>query len=695
MNIKNFKFNGLFRTIFLTAFLCMWITVSIVSIISIRALFNNLSSINIQNLQQLSVEKMNEVNSMIQNQIYITKAVAESSYIDKSVSEGENQKDLQDYLGKIAKNVNGLYENFFITKMSAGYADCLGGVTLHDVAGEPWYEECKRNKEFLGNNVSPVTGRPVYVISYGIYDEGRFVGGLNNSIDLAKMTASITGSLKDGIIKALIIDREGNIIASENADFILKKNFNSENNTTREVMRTMISNSKGIIYFDFEGEQNIGAYSNINGMYTLVYMPTKAYLGKIQIVIIKIVISVLLCIAVAIIAIIIIVRTITNPITVVDASIQEIANGSADLTKRLNIRAKHEVKSLVNGFNLFSQKMQSIISGIKDSQTDLTIVGNELQNSTYDTESSITEILANITSVNNRILSQSGIVDDTTGSIQHISENLNNLNTMIETQGSSVNTASNEVETMLDNITEVNSFIENMVVDFDVLENHVNVGSTKQADVTKLVQEIESQSKILQEANVVIANIASQTNLLAMNAAIEAAHAGETGKGFSVVADEIRKLSETSTAQSKKIGIQLKEIKNSISNVVNASAELHTSFGEISEKIEKTDESIQKIKTAMIQQQEGSRRISLSLRDMNSSTNQVLSSSTQISRDSDVILKELQKLQNASIEMKNSIEEMEIGAKKINETGENLTEITQKVKEAINKGNSQISQFTV
>ena len=149
---------------------------------------------------------------------------------------------------------------------------------------------------------------------------------------------------------------------------------------------------------------------------------------------------------------------------------------------------------------------------------------------------------------------------------------------MIRQQADGVTQASSAVEEMIGNIQSVNASVDKMASSFAQLEQQSREGQQKQAAVNEKILQIEEKSKTLQEANQAIASIASQTNLLAMNAAIEAAHAGEAGKGFAVVADEIRKLSETSTAQSKTIGEQLKSIQTSIIEVVTGSQESSKAF---------------------------------------------------------------------------------------------------------------------
>ncbi|MDE7139688.1 MAG: methyl-accepting chemotaxis protein, partial [Treponemataceae bacterium] len=201
------------------------------------------------------------------------------------------------------------------------------------------------------------------------------------------------------------------------------------------------------------------------------------------------------------------------------------------------------------------------------------------------------------------------------------------------------------------------------------------------------------QSELLSEANLAIASIAAQTNLLAMNAAIEAAHAGDAGKGFSVVADEIRKLSETSSTQSRSIGEQLTKIHDAIGEVVASSNEASEAFTTVSAHIKQTDELVRQIKYAMEEQNSGSRQIGDAIRNMNDSTVEVQKASKEMSQSNERIMSEMQSLQESTQTMQTGMNEMKNGARKINETGNALAGISGDVQKAINKIGSQIDRF--
>lgn len=389
------------------------------------------------------------------------------------------------------------------------------------------------------------------------------------------------------------------------------------------------------------------------------------------------------------------VRWLMWRISNVTNTLKDMASGDADLTKRVKLLIRDEIGDLVIQFDFFCDKLQQIVGEIKNSKENLYSAGSQMSETTTETSSSISNIIQNLSNIRNQISFQNDSVHQTADSVSEISNSITALNDMIEKQVNGVNEATAAVEEMVGNIASVNTSVDKMAVSFEELTANAQAGFSKQQDVNDQITSIEGQSKMLQEANSVIASIAEQTNLLAMNAAIEAAHAGEAGKGFSVVADEIRKLSETSSLQSKTIGEQLDKIRDSITNVVSSATESGKVLALVSNKIHETNQLVVQIKGAMNEQQIGSEQIVLSLKDMNESTNNVRSSSKQMEDRNEKIMNEINSLKEITVKMRDSMSNMSEGAERISAAEESLSDISHKVKDSIDKIGSEIDLFKI
>ena len=379
----------------------------------------------------------------------------------------------------------------------------------------------------------------------------------------------------------------------------------------------------------------------------------------------------------------------------VSVAMDRISQGNANLSLRIPEQGKNEISKLARKFNQFTEKLQNIISVMKQSKESLLIAGDQLHDGVFDTTAAITQINKNIDVIGGNIEKQGSSVHQTTDSLNQVLENIGSLEGLVGTQVKVASVASKAVESMIVNIAEVNDSVDKMAGSFESIAKEADSGAQTQRALQEQIGDIEKQSKLLTDANSVIANIASQTNLLAMNAAIEAAHAGEAGKGFAVVAGEIRKLSETSTAQSKTIGEQLNRIQETINTVVQVTQRGVKGYASLAEEIHATDTLVQHIKVAMEQQRTGSAAITGALSDMNSSTEQVQLASKKMTAGSQTIMSEAYALQEATHSISSGMQEMTSSATKIKETGEALSEISKLMNSAIDEIGEQVDQFEV
>jgi methyl-accepting chemotaxis protein len=375
------------------------------------------------------------------------------------------------------------------------------------------------------------------------------------------------------------------------------------------------------------------------------------------------------------------------------ARIRQIAEGEGDLTRKITIKSNDEVGMVAEHYNSFCAVLGSIIRVVQKSLRELSTSSYDLSANAEETSVSVNQIASHIENIKQKSLEQDVSVEESAALIEEISADVDRLAEMIERQSANVEESSASIREMVANVKMVTGSIETLANIFVDLVKSSDDGRKMIEDVNSKIGLIANQSEILSETNKTIATIAAQTNLLAMNAAIEAAHAGEYGKGFAVVSEEIRKLAENASVQSKSTARELSTIASTISEVVASSTQAASSFKKILEFIKKADDLEMEVKSAMMEQDKGNNEILLAINEINDTSNQIRTRARDMNTRAGTARERIGILRQLAKETSLRMEEINTGTNDINKAISDIRELSRKNKENIEEATREADRF--
>ncbi len=574
--------------------------------------------------------------------------------------------------------------------------------------GEMWFKVCMQGGKFLTDPYTcPRTNRFISTFAVPIYGNSGSVIGVLSAAFSGYWTSE---AVKDLVIgktgHCYVVNRNGTIIAHKD-DALVQKKVNPINESKSDSSYSSLasflqdvgkSEETGIGYYNFNGNSCIASFTKIKyagGRAIVATAPLHEFMDSVNVLQASIYGVQVLILLSSVITIWLVARRLVRPVQNTVLALQGIAQGDGDLTVRLPLIGHDEVTQLSHYFNETIAKIAGTLKTVEQNSKAMEKIGDKLANDMEQTASSVHEISANVESIKQQAGIQAESVVTTLSTVEEIIQVIKNLNASIESQAASVAESSSSVEEMVANIASITSTLEKTDSAIKELSSSTRDGKITLQKSNEVTDKIAEESGSLMEASSVIQHIASETNLLAMNAAIEAAHAGDAGMGFAVVADEIRKLAEDSATQGKAITSTLKELSGEIESLSSSSKIVESKFNIIFKLSEEVKEMSEKLTEAMREQANGSSEVLNAIREINAITQEVQTSSLEMLHGGENVAHEMKKVDELTQAITDSMNDMVSGAVQISNAMQGVSEITQRNRTSIKSLSSEVEKFKV
>jgi methyl-accepting chemotaxis protein len=588
-----------------------------------------------------------------------------------------------------------------------GNARYINETETANLADRPYIQKARTGHSSISSVIlSRVTHSPVVMFAVPIYNnKGEVAEELIGRRSGTALNTFLGGLGYGNEGTAYIVDNTGTLVACKDMEKIIAK-FNAMEPSARDgayknlfaAIRQMCERKTGTVEYslaDAKGkrEDMLAGFAPVNGTtWTLVSTARKSELmANIERLLPLILLAVVVFGVLGVLIAVRLARSISRPVRAMLPELRKMAAG--DLTAAFKAASKDELGELAVNLNQTVIGIRSLVATIKSRSTSLSSVGDELASTMDVTAKSIKEILDDITAIQERVGTQSVSVEHAGAAIASITSDISGLNDNIMRQSEETTTSSNAVERMLENIKTVAATLEKNAGGVATLKGASDAGRASFADVLRDIGEIGKESAGLLEINTVMENIAAETSLLSMNAAVEAAHAGVQGRGFAVVADEINKLAANSSQQSKTIADVLDKIQQSIEKVQSSTAAAQQRFEAIAGGVAVLTNQAGVIHNAMDEQSQGSMQVLSAIERLNALSDEVKEKSERMLAGSQRVVAESNSLEGVTTDISAGVQDMTTGADAIAQAVRKVNALSAENSGAITELAREVARF--
>jgi|GEM_PF-93537 len=512
----------------------------------------------------------------------------------------------------------------------------------YDPRVRSWYKAAKSQLEAIISKpyIAATSQKLEITFAEPVIVNGSYLGSVGGDVSLDKILTDVLNLKVQGDGYAMLLDNANIINAHPNQALILKDATELSSQLVVDDFRDK-STFNQLLNIDLQREDTFVYVSEIPKTNWLLVLALKENVLQqpIQTLIIKMISVVALILALSTFGVVVMIRWIFADLQHVSEGLHNIAQGNGDLTLRIDTKSRDEIGLLANNFNRFVSSLHGIISNIRNVSNEL---GSEAEASSLQTNHSAKNIKIQKNEMN------------------AVATAVNEMNIAIKDMATGATGASNAA----DNAVVMSRYGQEQV---RKSQNSINALADEVLKASNVILELDQHAQEISTILTTISGIAEQTNLLALNAAIEAARAGEQGRGFAVVADEVRVLSQRTHSSTEEIKNMIEILQSTTQNAVNSMessqtlADTSVSDAEIaSESLIKIQSEISDINKMVTQIAVAAKEQTAVTSEINSNTTNIYSANEELTKQSEDSAKRSSYLSHLTVKIKDNLENFKL-----------------------------------